>query len=109
MLTRSILALASCLSDVMSKAPCSSCTLLHFAVAHTDSPPPPHPDVFPLIGGRKVEHLHDNISALTVKLTAEDIAAIEGVKPFDLGFPHNFIGIDPCVSDSIAPPGRALY
>jgi hypothetical protein len=42
------------------------------------------PYVFPIIGGRKVEHLHENIKALTLKLTSEQIAAIEGVKEFDV-------------------------
>ncbi|CED82260.1 aryl-alcohol dehydrogenase [Phaffia rhodozyma] len=50
--------------------------------------------VFPLIGGRKVEHLHDNIKALSIKLSPEQIQAIEGVKKFDIGFPHDMIGGD---------------
>ncbi|EPQ52456.1 Aldo/keto reductase [Gloeophyllum trabeum ATCC 11539] len=50
------------------------------------------PYVFPLIGGRKVEHLEANIEALNIALTPEQIAYIEGVVPFDLGFPHNIIG-----------------
>ncbi|KAL7412878.1 NADP-dependent oxidoreductase domain-containing protein [Mrakia frigida] len=53
------------------------------------------PYVFPLVGGRKVEHLHDNISALTVTLTAEQIKKIEDVKSFAPGFPHDFVGDDP--------------
>lgn len=55
------------------------------------------PYVFPLVGGRKVEHLHDNIKALTIKLTPEQISRIEEIKPFDPGFPHNFIGPDPSI------------
>ena len=47
--------------------------------------------VFPIIGGRKVEHLMDNIEALTITLSDEQIAFIESVKPFDPGFPTNFI------------------
>ncbi|KAH8831155.1 Aldo/keto reductase [Flagelloscypha sp. PMI_526] len=50
------------------------------------------PFVFPIIGGRKVEHLHDNIKALRVKLTKEHIARIEAVKPFSRGFPYNIFG-----------------
>ncbi|KAK4051922.1 putative aryl-alcohol dehydrogenase aad14 [Microbotryomycetes sp. JL201] len=52
------------------------------------------PYVFPIVGGRKVEHLHDNIKALSIKLTPEQIKRIESVKPFDMGFPHSFIGTD---------------
>ena len=47
--------------------------------------------VFPMIGGRKVEHLHSNIEALDVVLTAEHISKIEAVVPFDSGFPVNFM------------------
>lgn len=48
------------------------------------------PYVFPICGGRKVEHLKGNIEALSIQLTQEDMDAIERVVPFDLGFPHNF-------------------
>ncbi|KAJ6480086.1 aryl-alcohol dehydrogenase [Mycena vulgaris] len=50
------------------------------------------PFVFPIIGGRKVEQLMANIEALDIKLTAEHIAYIEGILPFDKGFPNNIIG-----------------
>lgn len=53
------------------------------------------PNVFPIVGGRKVEYLHQNIKALSIKLTAEQVKEIEAVKPFDLGFPHNFLGGNP--------------
>lgn len=51
--------------------------------------------VFPIIGGRKVEHLHDNVQALKLKLTSAQIAYLEDVKTFDAGFPSSFIGDDP--------------
>lgn len=35
-------------------------------------------NVFPLIGGRKVEHLKDNIRALSLKLTQDQIMHLEG-------------------------------
>jgi len=50
------------------------------------------PHVFPIVGGRKVEHLLANIEALGLSLTPEHIAKIESVTPFDLGFPSNIIG-----------------
>lgn len=43
--------------------------------------------VFPLIGGRKVEHLHANVEALNISLNPKQLGFIESVKPFDLGFP----------------------
>ncbi|KAI9453096.1 NADP-dependent oxidoreductase domain-containing protein [Lactarius psammicola] len=50
------------------------------------------PYVFPLIGGRKVEQLKENIAALDITLTAEQIKRIEEATPFDPGFPHTMIG-----------------
>ena len=41
--------------------------------------------VFPIIGGRKVEHLHANIAALDIALTAEHIVKIEAASPFFKG------------------------
>ncbi|KAH6886847.1 NADP-dependent oxidoreductase domain-containing protein [Thelonectria olida] len=52
-------------------------------------------NVIPLVGIRKVEQLHDNIKALSIHLTEEQIAQIEVVKPFDAGYPMNMIGEDP--------------
>lgn len=56
--------------------------------------------VFPLVGGRKVEHLRDNVRALRLELTADQVARLEAVRPFDPGFPHNFIPQDPNVTGS---------
>ncbi|KXX75882.1 putative aryl-alcohol dehydrogenase AAD14 [Madurella mycetomatis] len=53
------------------------------------------PNVFPILGGRKVEHLHDNIQGLSIKLTDEQINYLESIVPFDLGFPSNLVGHDP--------------
>jgi len=52
-------------------------------------------NVFPIIGGRKVEHLKDNIKALDIRLTDKQIEKLEGVRPMDIGFPHNFNGPNP--------------
>ncbi|PSR75687.1 hypothetical protein PHLCEN_2v8978 [Hermanssonia centrifuga] len=50
------------------------------------------PYVFPIIGGRKVEHLHSNLEALDIALTPEHITYLEGILPFDKGFPQNRFG-----------------
>ncbi|KAF9800947.1 hypothetical protein IEO21_10248 [Rhodonia placenta] len=50
------------------------------------------PYVFPIVGGRKVEHLMDNIGALDIALTPEQIAELEAVQPFAKGFPHDMVG-----------------
>jgi len=49
------------------------------------------PYVFPIVGGRKVEHLKGNIEALALQLDHEDIKEIEGAVSFDLGFPHSML------------------
>ncbi|POY71518.1 hypothetical protein BMF94_5439 [Rhodotorula taiwanensis] len=66
------------------------------------------PNVFPLIGGRKVEHLHDNIKSLTIKLTAEQIQKIDAVQEFEHGFPHNFCGTDPTMVPNEGLPKNSL-
>ncbi|KAF8158482.1 arylalcohol dehydrogenase [Crassisporium funariophilum] len=48
--------------------------------------------VFPIVGGRKVEHLLANLEALVISLSDEQIKFLESVVPFDIGFPCNIIG-----------------
>ena len=47
--------------------------------------------MFPLIGGRKVEHLKQNIQALDISLSPEQIRRIDDAKPLDVGFPYSLI------------------
>ena len=53
------------------------------------------PYVFPVVGGRKIEHLKGNIEALGLELSDEDMAEIDGAAPFDIGFPLNFLSKKP--------------
>jgi aryl-alcohol dehydrogenase-like predicted oxidoreductase len=46
------------------------------------------PYVFPVIGGRKVEQLKENIAALDISLTAEQVQRIENASPLNPGFPN---------------------
>ena len=58
-------------------------------------------NVFPVIGGSKVEYLQDNIKALSIHLKDEDmeeLEELEGAQAFDVGFPMNFVGPEPRVS-----------
>ena len=48
-------------------------------------------NVFPIVGGRKVDHLQGNIEALNIRLTTKDMEEIEGAHPFDAGFPISFL------------------
>ncbi|OAA61863.1 norsolorinic acid reductase [Niveomyces insectorum RCEF 264] len=57
--------------------------------------------VFPIVGGRTIEHLKGNIEALSLTLSDEDIAEIESAVPFELGFPHDVF--------SFAPQGSGHY
>ncbi|KAK0492002.1 NADP-dependent oxidoreductase domain-containing protein [Armillaria luteobubalina] len=50
------------------------------------------PYVFPIIGGRKVEHLEANLKALDISLSQEQIEYLESTMPFDPGFPTTMIG-----------------
>ncbi|KAF7790603.1 hypothetical protein EIP86_001559 [Pleurotus ostreatoroseus] len=50
------------------------------------------PYVFPVVGGRKVEHLLANIEALEIALSPEQMAYLESIRSFDKGFPMNRFG-----------------
>jgi len=53
------------------------------------------PYVFPIVGGRKVEHLKDNAEALSLRLSEEQIKYLESIKPISLGFPYDVFGTQP--------------
>ncbi|KAL7948795.1 NADP-dependent oxidoreductase domain-containing protein [Trichoderma barbatum] len=50
------------------------------------------PYVFPIVGGRKIEHLKANIEALGIDLTDEEKDSIESAVPFHFGYPQEFLG-----------------
>ncbi|MBE3048380.1 aldo/keto reductase, partial [Candidatus Bathyarchaeota archaeon] len=52
------------------------------------------PYVFPVVGGRKVEHLRDNIRALDMRLTPAQVEFLESAQPFDIGYPLDVVGPD---------------
>jgi len=54
--------------------------------------------VFRVLGGRKVEHLKDNIKALNLKLTREQLNDLDAAIPFELGWPLGQLGGDPALS-----------
>lgn len=71
------------------------------------------PSVIPIIGGRKVEHLRDNIQALSVRLTNEQMKFLESQTDFDVGFPGTFVGESPAAtgesSRMVAATARIAY
>lgn len=73
------------LEDIANK---KATDLLKIALAYVSQKVP---YVFPIIGGRKVEHIHGSIDGLKVKLTEEDLKEVEQGYHFDPGFPHSFL------------------
>ncbi|RMZ69940.1 Aldo keto reductase [Pyrenophora seminiperda CCB06] len=49
------------------------------------------PYVFPIVGGRRVEHLKENIEALGLRLSEEEVEEIDGAYGFEMGFPHQLL------------------
>jgi aryl-alcohol dehydrogenase-like predicted oxidoreductase len=49
------------------------------------------PYVFPIVGGRKIEHLKGNIEALGLELSDEEMDEIDAESNFEIGFPMNFL------------------
>lgn len=45
--------------------------------------------MFPIIGGRKVEHLHSNLEALEISLSKEQMNYLDDLKAFDKGYPSD--------------------
>ncbi|PWY66367.1 Aldo/keto reductase [Aspergillus sclerotioniger CBS 115572] len=76
-------------SDALEKVAKRKGTTLHaIALAYVMHKTP---NVFPIIGQRKIEHLKANIEALGVRLSNEDLDEIDAASSFDIGFPMNFI------------------
>ncbi|KAJ6482839.1 hypothetical protein C8R47DRAFT_1132840 [Mycena vitilis] len=51
-----------------------------------------YPYCFPIIGGRKIEHLLSSIEALDISLSNAQITDLESIIPFDSGFSNTMIG-----------------
>lgn len=86
-------AISSALEEVASEHGITSVTAIALSyVLHKAA------NVIPLVGGRKVEQLQENIQALNIKLTGEQIQRLENATTFDIGFPHNFLGPDPNIT-----------
>ncbi|GKZ34459.1 hypothetical protein AbraIFM66950_004734 [Aspergillus brasiliensis] len=76
-------------SDALEKVANRKNTTLHaIALAYVMHKTP---NVFPIIGQRKIEHLQANVEALGVSLSNEDLDEIDNASSFDIGFPMNFI------------------
>ncbi|KAM0550274.1 hypothetical protein ACHAPJ_008944 [Fusarium lateritium] len=74
--------------EKVAKAKGGDTGILHIALAYVMQKAP---NVFPIVGGRTVDHIKGNIAGLSVALTEEDIEEIESAYRFDPGFPHTFL------------------
>ncbi|CAD6569009.1 MAG: hypothetical protein TREMPRED_004995 [Tremellales sp. Tagirdzhanova-0007] len=54
-----------------------------------------YPYVYPIVGGRKTEHLKGNVTALDIHLNSAQVNAIDRALPFDYGQPQSEFGMDP--------------
>ncbi|QYT03403.1 Aryl-alcohol dehydrogenase Aad14 [Trichoderma simmonsii] len=88
--TEDQLRISEALAKVAAECGIESVTAIALAYVRSKAP-----RVFPIVGGRKIEHLKDNIKALSIKLTPEQVGYLDSIRPLDVGFPNNFIGPDP--------------
>ena len=51
-------------------------------------------NIIPIVGARKLAQIEDTLGALDFTLTAEQIARLNAVSQFELGFPHDFLASD---------------
>ncbi|KAE9396472.1 sterigmatocystin biosynthesis dehydrogenase stcV [Gymnopus androsaceus JB14] len=65
-----------------------SCQLVQVALAYCMQKTP---YVFPIVGGRTVDHIQGSIDGLKVELSEDEVKEIEAAYPFDHGFPHTFL------------------
>lgn len=47
--------------------------------------------MYPIVGGRKIDHLKGNIEALGIELSGQEIEEIDSAVDFEVGFPMNFL------------------
>jgi aryl-alcohol dehydrogenase-like predicted oxidoreductase len=48
-------------------------------------------NAFPIIGARTLAHLQDNLKALAIRLTPEQIARLDNVSAVTMGYPHDLL------------------
>ncbi|KAH9697331.1 putative aldo-keto reductase 2 [Citrus sinensis] len=61
-------------------------------------------DVCPIPGTTKIENLNQNIKALSVKLSPEEMAELESIASADAVRVHRYGGVTPTYEDSETPP-----
>jgi aryl-alcohol dehydrogenase-like predicted oxidoreductase len=51
--------------------------------------------VIPIIGARKLAQVEDNLRSIEVQLSPEQLARLDKASAISLGFPHDFLALDP--------------
>ncbi len=64
------------------------CSMAQVALAWLRYRPVP---VIPILGARKLSQLQDNIAALDLELTGEELQSLEEISAIDMGFPYEFL------------------
>lgn len=62
--------------------------MLHIALSYVRQKTP---YVFPIVGGRKLEHIQGNIASLRVALAGGEMGQVGSGYEFVPGFPHTFL------------------
>jgi aryl-alcohol dehydrogenase-like predicted oxidoreductase len=55
---------------------------------------PHHTPIIPILGARKLEQITDNLGALKIQLSAEQLKRLDDATRIELGFPHDFLQSD---------------
>jgi aryl-alcohol dehydrogenase-like predicted oxidoreductase len=74
--------------EVAAVAQALGCTAAQAAIAWVRQQPGV---LIPILGARTAAQLQDNLGALDVSLSAEQLARLAAASPIDLGFPHDFL------------------
>jgi len=67
------------------------CTPSQVAIAWVRQRPWRGAPIIPILGARRLEQLQENLGALDVTLTPEQIHKLDALSPIQLGFPHDFL------------------
>lgn len=67
------------------------CTPSQLAIAWVQQRPWRGAPIIPILGARSLAQLQDNLGAMDVHLTPEQIDKLDALSPIQLGFPHDFL------------------
>jgi aryl-alcohol dehydrogenase-like predicted oxidoreductase len=82
-------------SEVIAVASDIGCTPSQVAIAWVrQSPAVRGGAMVPLLGARNLAQLQDNLGALSVALSSEQMERLDKASRVDPGFPHNFLSVD---------------